>query len=314
MKILFKYLKPHKWLVFLTLLLASINIGFSLIDPIIFGKLINLANYHQGMTSLTWNDYLFGKITWTNKLNHTEILYGIVWLLIASISVAMISRIAKNFQDYFLQVVIQKFGAKVFTDGLQHAMKLPYAQFEDQRSGETLSVLTKVRSDVERFMNSFINILFGVIVGIVFVFVYAALYINWRIPLAYLIGIVLLTVITNLLSKKIKIIQKNIVGQTTALAGSTTESLRNIELVKSLGLTEQEVNRLNKNTYKILGLELTKVKRIRSISFIQGTMVNTLRQVILFILMWLIFGKQMDAGQLVTMQIFPSLFSDLYKR
>src|SRR4030095_10839742 len=113
-----------------------------------------------------------------------------------------------------------------------------------------------------------------------------------------------LTIITNMLSKKIKTIQKNIVGQTTALAGSTTESLRNIELVKSLGLTKQEVERLNKNTYKILGLELTKVKRIRSISFIQGTFVNTLRQVILFILMWLIFKDQMDAGQLVTMQIF----------
>ena len=51
-------------------------------------------------------------------------------------------------------------------------------------------------------------------------------------------------------------------------------------------------------------MELTKVKRIRSISFIQGTMVNTLRQVILFILMWLIFKDKMDAGQLVTMQIF----------
>ena len=71
-----------------------------------------------------------------------------------------------------------------------------------------------------------------------------------------------------------------------------------------MGLTQQEVTRLNKNTYKILGLELTKVKRIRSISFIQGTFVNTLRQVILFILMWLIFGNYMDAGQLVTMQIF----------
>jgi ATP-binding cassette subfamily B protein len=94
------------------------------------------------------------------------------------------------------------------------------------------------------------------------------------------------------------------VSQTTSLAGSTTESLRNIELVKSLGLTQEEVNRLNKNTYKILGLELTKVKRIRSISFVQGTFVNTLRQVILFILMWLIFKDKMNAGQLVTMQIF----------
>ncbi|MCG7860214.1 ABC transporter ATP-binding protein, partial [Flavihumibacter sediminis] len=98
----------------------------------------------------------------------------------------------------------------------------------------------------------------------------------------------LLTLLTNALSKRIKTIQRNIVSQTTSLAGSTTESLRNIELIKSLGLTNQEVDRLNKNTYKILGLELTKVKRIRSLSFIQGTFVNTLRQAILFILMWLI--------------------------
>jgi ATP-binding cassette, subfamily B, bacterial len=292
----------------LVLLLAAINIGFSLFDPIIFGKLINLANSHQILPApdkhFAWHDYLFLRMDYINKNGQKDHLYGVVWLLTASISVAMISRIAKNFQDYFLQVVIQKFGAKVFTDGLQHAMKLPYQQFEDQRSGETLSVLTKVRADVEKFMINFINILFGVLVGVVFVFFYAAIFIHWSIPIAYLVGIVLLTFITNLLSKKIKIIQKNIVGQTTALAGSTTESLRNIELVKSLGLTQQEVQRLNKNTYKILGLELTKVKRIRSISFIQGTMVNTLRQVILFILMWLIFGRYMDAGQLVTMQIF----------
>ncbi|MGG9960262.1 ABC transporter ATP-binding protein [Ferruginibacter sp. SUN106] len=300
MKILLHYLKPYKWLVTFTLLMASINIGFSLVDPILLGKLINLANGHQGGTTppasnFTW-DRFFNSFSWDAP--------GVWYVLIFSISVAMVSRIAKAFQDYFLNVVIQKFGARVFTDGLQHAMKLPYQQFEDQRSGETLSVLTKVRSDVEKFMTNFINILFGVIIGVVFVFVYAAIFINWRIPVAYLVGIFVLTFITNKLSKKIKLIQKNIVGQTTALAGSTTESLRNIELVKSLGLTHQEVERLNTNTYKILGLELTKVKRIRSISFIQGTMVNTLRQVILFILMWLIFHGTMNAGQLVTMQIF----------
>lgn len=294
MKVLLQYLKPYKWLVTFTLLMASINIGFSLVDPILLGKLINLANDFQN-GKVAREDF-FGAFSWNNP--------GVWYILIASITVAMISRIAKAFQDYFLNVVIQKFGAKVFTDGLQHAMKLPYQEFEDQRSGETLSILTKVRSDVERFMTNFINILFGVIVGVVFVFVYAAVYIDWSIPVAYVVGIFLLTVITNFLSKKIKIIQKKIVGETTALAGSTTESLRNIELVKSLGLTEQEVGRLNKNTYKILGLELKKVKKIRSISFIQGTFVNTLRQVILFILMYLIFKDEMNAGQLVTMQIF----------
>lgn len=310
MKILLKYLKPYKWMVILTLFLAAINIGFSLIDPILLGKLVNLASDHQAgegagiYANLSDHQFFWDYSRVVRKDDNNYLQLGVFYILIFSISVAMVSRIAKAFQDYFLNVIIQKFGAKVFTDGLQHAMKLPYQQFEDQRSGETLSVLTKVRSDVERFMTNFINILFGVIVGVVFVFVYASLYISWMVPVAYLVGILLLTVITNMLSKKIKIIQKNIVGQTTALAGSTTESLRNIELVKSLGLTEQEVGRLNKNTYKILGLELTKVKSIRSISFIQGTFVNTLRQVILYILMWLIFRNQMDAGELITMQIF----------
>lgn len=297
MKLLFQYLKPYKWLVALTMLLAAINTGFSLMDPIIFGKLVRLAtDFRYNREAYGTNENYF----WSFSTKYP----GVVFLLLASIGVAMISRIAKNFQDYFLNVIVQKFGARVFTDGLKHAMKLPYQEFEDQRSGETLSVLQKVRSDTEKFMNYFINVLFGVLVGVLFVCTYAALYIHWSIPLAYFTGIILLTTITNLLSKKIKVIQKNIVSQTTSLAGSTTESLRNIELVKSLGLTTQEVDRLNKNTYKILGLELTKVKRIRSISFIQGTFVNTLRQVILFILMWLIFRDIMDAGQLVTMQVF----------
>jgi len=299
MKILLGYLKPYKWLVLLTLVLAAINTGFSLFDPIIFGRIVNLSNEYI-LSKKAGHPFSFDRFFMTFSWSHP----GVINLLLFSIGVAMMSRIAKNFQDYFMNVVVQKFGARVFTDRLQHAMKLPYQEFEDQRSGETLGILQKVRADTEKFINYFINVLFGVIVGVAFVFIYAALWIHWTVPLVYLTGILLLTFISNVLSKKIKIIQKNIVNQTTSLAGSTTESLRNIELVKSLGLTHEEVNRLNQNTYKILGLELTKVKRIRSISFVQGTFVNTLRQVILFILMWLIFRDKMNAGQLVTMQIF----------
>ena len=304
MKILLQYIRPYKWLVVLTMVLAGINIGFSLIDPIIFGKLVNLANHYFSNRA----EYNAQNFFWSFKENPH---YGVAALLIASISVAMVSRLAKAFQDYFLSLVTQKFGATVFTDGLKHAMKLPYQEFEDQRSGETLNILQKVRLDTEKFVSSFINIIFPVVIGIFFVAIYAYT-IHSSLPFIYFGGIFLLTIISNLLSKKVKRIQKNIVAQTNALAGATTESLRNIELVKSLGLTNQEVDRLNKNTFKILGLEITKVKRIRSISFVQGTFVNTLRQVILFLLMWLIFGGKMDAGQLVTMQIFSFfIFSPL---
>ena len=98
--------------------------------------------------------------------------------------------------------------------------------------------------------------------------------------------------------------QKVIVGETTALSGSTTESLRNIELVKSLGLAQQEIKRLNGVTQKILGLELKKVRYIRSLSFIQGTTVNFLRTCILFLMFYLVFAGQITVGQMFSLFVY----------
>lgn len=291
MKILLKYLRPYRWIVFFTLILAAINQTFSLFDPMIFGKLIDQFANHPRTT------------TEGAARTENEFIWGIMFYLGLLVGTAMVSRIAKAFQDYFSNVIMQRFGAKIFTDGLKHSMRLPYQDFEDQRSGETLSVLTKVRTDTERFISNFINIVFGIVVSVIFVCIYATK-LHWSIIPIYFGGTLIIGVVTNLLSKRIKIIQKNIVKETNALAGSTTESLRNIELVKSLGLTEQEVNRLNINTYKILGLELRKVKSIRALSFIQGTMVNALRQIITFTLLWLIFRNVITTGQMIALQFY----------
>lgn len=287
MKLLRSYLKPYRWLIALALGLAAINQIFSMFDPLIFGKLFDKF------------------VTHPHEDNKTEsvFLWGIMGYLGMLVGVAMISRIAKAFQDYFGNVIVQKFGARLFTEGLKHSMKLPYQDFEDQRSGETLSILTKARTDTEKFIVSFINIIFGILVGIIFVTVYS-FSLHWAIMPVYIGGIILLSTLTSILSKKIKHIQKNIVKETTSLAGSTTESLRNIELVKSLGLTEQEVKRLNNNTYKILGLELRKVKSIRTLSFIQGTFVNLLRQVIMFMLLLLVFKDIITPGQVMTLTFY----------
>jgi ATP-binding cassette subfamily B protein len=278
-------------MIILALALAGVNQTFSMFDPMIFGKMIDQ------FASRPWT-YDDGSVR-----DESGYIRGLGFMLFLLVGTAMISRIAKAFQDYTVNVIIQKFGAKIFTDGLKHSMRLPYQEFEDQRSGETLSILTKVRTDTEKFIGYVINVLFGILVSVVFVSIYATR-LHWSIMPIYMGGAFLIAIVTNLLSKKIKTIQKNIVKETTSLAGSTTESLRNIELVKSLGLTDQEVKRLNTNTYKILGLELRKVKNIRSLSFIQGTMVNFLRQVITFTLMWLIFKHTLTVGQLISLQFY----------
>lgn len=285
MKILIAYLREYKSLIFLAFFLAAVNQIFSLLDPYIFGRIIDT----------------FAK----QPKNYTEEAFvkGVGFLVFCSISVAMVSRVAKAFQDYVTNVVIQKFGAKVYTTGLRHSLQLPYQEFEDQRSGETLNVLQKVRIDTEKFISYFINVLFSSIVGIIFVIVYAAQVYSGLVIL-YFIAAFILTYVINILSKRIKEVQRKIVKETNLLAGSTTESLRNIELIKSLGLAEQEILRLNGTTQKILGLELRKVRTIRSLAFMQGTLVNFLRQSILFILLYLIFKDTVSIGQLMTLQFY----------
>jgi ATP-binding cassette, subfamily B, bacterial len=300
MKILMQYLKPYKWLVLLALLLATINQTFSLLDPYFLGKVFDTYAAHPREIG-HFDDQK--KFVFERVRTEAEFIKGILGMLLILVGVAMVSRIAKAFQDYFVNVIIQKFGAKLFTDGLRHSMRLPYQDFEDQRSGETLSILTKVRTDTERFITNFVNVLFSIIVSVVFVSIYS-MQLHWSIMPIYFGGTLIIGIVTNVLSRRIKGIQKNIVKETTALAGTTTESLRNIELVKSLGLTEQEVKRLNTNTYKILGLELRKVKSIRALSFIQGTMVNFLRQVIMFTLLWLIFRNVITLGEMLSLQFY----------
>src|SRR5512141_1814924 len=285
MDILYGYLRKYWRYVALALVLAATNQIFSFLDPLIFRHVIDsyATKYKEYTTS--------------------QFIKGVSLLLAAAVGVAFVSRVAKNFQDYFVNVIVQRLGAEMYSDGIRHSLELPYSVFEDQRSGETLGKLQKVRSDVEKFIALSVNMLFTTLVGVIFVMFYA-FSVHWAIAPAFLLTIPILGTLSSVLSKKIKVIQKVIVAETTALAGSTTESLRNIELVKSLGLAKQEVRRLNATTDKILKLELKKVRYLRSLSFIQGTFVNLLRTCILFLMLYLIFTQRIKVGQFFSLFIY----------
>lgn len=288
MKLLLSYLKEYRGIVVFALFLAAMNIGFSLIDPYISGRILDKI------------------INQSDKLALSKYLSGALTLVGAAIGVAMVSRIAKNFQDYFTNIITLKVGAKMYADGLKHSLELPYQVFEDQRSGETLGILQKVRLDTQAFITAFIGILFVSITGMSFVIIYS-LTISYKVTLVYLGAIPIIGFVSSALSRRIKKVQKAILSETTALAGSTTESLRNIELVKSLGLVKQEERHLNDANYKILGLELKKVKYVRSMSFVQGTTVNFIRSVMVVILLLLIHDKTITAGQYLSL-LFYSFF------
>ena len=288
MSVLWKYLKPQRKLIVVALVLAGISQLLTLIDPIIFGKIID--------------DYAL------NPGNSTEeaLIKGVLFWLGVAISVAVLAQVTKAFQDYFTRLAVKKFGMQIFNDGLKQTLRLSYNEFEEQRSGETLSVLLKVKEDTQVFINLFINVVFSSIVGICFLIGYSITR-DWLLIPVFVIGVVVLGSLTGLLSKKIKITQRSINRETYKISGVITESLRNIELVKSLGLTFPEIRRLQDQNLKIFNLEMTKVKRIRLLTFLQGSTLSILKQSILFILLWLIFRNVLTTGELISMQFISTI-------
>lgn len=293
MRLLWKYLSNYKRLLALTMALGTVNIVFSLLDPQIFRLIVDRYASRVG------------------EISQQDFLRGVLVLLAASVGVALVSRTAKNFQDYCVNVIVQRLGTRMYATSVSHSFSLPYAVFEDQRSGEFLQKLQKARTDAQALVTSVINIVFVSLVGIVFVVGYA-FFVHWLIGLVYFMIIPALGLVTFAISRKIKQAQVPIINKTAALAGSTTETLRNVELVKSLGLERQEIDRLNDVNDQILKLELRKIFLIRRFSFIQGTVINALRSALMLLMLWLIYNHAITLGQFFSLLFYSfAIFNPL---
>ena len=293
MRLLYSYILRYKRLAVSALILATINQIFSLLDPQVFRLIVDRYAVKAG------------------SMPRDEFMSGVALLLLAYVGVALVSRIAKNFQDYFVNVISQRTGAALYERSVSHSFSLPYAVFEDQRSGEILQKMHKARADAQSLINNFINFLFIALVGMVFVTVYAFT-VHWSIGMVYLLLAPSLGALMFFLSRRIKTQQKVIVTQTAELAGSTTETLRNVELVKSLGLEGQEIARLNTVNARILELELKKVRFLRFYSFLQGTIINGTRASILFLTLWLLYNRQLSLGEFYALFFYSfPIFSPL---
>ncbi len=287
MKILWKYLKPFRGWLALAMGLAAVAQVLGLVDPIIFGRIIDQFAVNPG-----------GR-------GEAELLRGALKWLALAVAVGTGARLFHALTDYVTRLIVQKFGLSVFDAGLRQTLRLPYHEFEEASSGHVLSMLTKVRHDNERFISSFVSVLFSSLVGVAFV-VWYALTMHWALVPVFLVGVVVLGGLTGLLSRRIKTIQRAVVGETNKMSGAITESLRNIELVKSLGLTYPEIRRLKGFTRRIFGLEMQKVKRVRTLSFLQGATLLLLKESILFVLLWLIFRDLLSPGELISMQFIST--------
>ncbi len=122
---------------------------------------------------------------------------------------------------------------RLYQDTLEHLFTLPYKIFEDQSSGQILQKLMKARESIQVFIGNVVNTIFTSLVGLTFVIIYAGTV--HRLIMVFYAGILPVMASTMLfLSKKIKKAQQDIVTETAGLSGATTETLRNVALIKSL--------------------------------------------------------------------------------
>jgi len=295
MKFLIPYLRPYKKLIFLAIILASINQLFSLMDPQIFRLIID-----------NW-------IVKFEEYEMSEFVRGVGILLLASIGVAMVSRLAKNIQDYLVNVLTQKIGMNLFQDTLTHLFTLPYSIFEDQQSGQILEKLLKARQNIQTFIANLINTAFTAVIWLLFVIWYAST-VHWIPAVFYASLLPIMGTVMLLMSKRIKGAQQSIVQESADLSWATTETLRNIALVKSLGLEQQEIKRLETTNLKLLWLEIKKIKLIRILEFLQGTLINFVRVCLMGTLFRLVYRQHISLGEFMSLYFYSFfIFAPLYQ-
>jgi ATP-binding cassette subfamily B protein len=280
-----KYLSKHKKILSLSLLFAAINQIFSLLNPQVFRIIID--TYASNFQEYAQNEFII----------------GVGLLLLLYIGVALISRMAKAFQDYYVNVVSERVGTGMYNSSVGHVFALPFRVFEDEQSGSILQKLQKARDNAKKLITDAINIGFFSLIGMAFVIIYAYS-VHWWIGTVFALSIPLVGGIIYVTGKSIKEAQQIIVARSADLAASTTETLQNVGLVKSLGLEDQEIKRLNDVHEEILELEIKKVVILRRLSFIQGTLVNTISTLIVFVSMMLIFKGSISLGQFLALWFY----------
>ena len=95
MSTLYRYLRDYWKLVAFALVLAAINQIFSMMDP------LDSSAHHR---PLRHEAYTITRVA--------QFIRGVATLLGAGVGVAFVSRVAKNFQDYFVNLITQQVGAR----------------------------------------------------------------------------------------------------------------------------------------------------------------------------------------------------------
>jgi len=284
MRLLIDHLKPHRAAVALTLGLATINQLLLLLEPQLLRLMID--------------DYVMRAA----QLTPREFFRGVAGLVVAAVLIVMVARVVRTIQEFSIQSVAQRVGGALYSDVIAHTLSLPFRVLADQRSGELLERMERARTDARGSVSQIVQIYLSSLA--LFAVTLYAFHVHWMLGVLFLVIVPILAVFTLAITAPIKRHQRILAAEEASMAGAATETMRNIELVKSLGLEQQEIGRLREVNDRIIQLEKKKLKLIRLFNFGEGTAINLARAGLLLAMLWLVYQRAITTGEFLTLFIY----------
>ena len=237
-----------------------------------------------------------------DQLPRETFIRGVLWLVGASVAITLIARLARTLQEYRINLIARRVGAQLYASSVAHSLLLPFRIFEDRRSGELLHTMQRARLDAEQSITSAVRLYLG---GLAMTAIAAyAFYVHPLLGIVQIAVIAGLATFLLLVSRPIHRHQQRIAAQLVSEAGTTTETMRNVELVKSFGIEGQEIERLARLNDQILQLEEQKLRLVRIFTFIAGAALSAARAIVMLTMLWLIYQRAISVGEFLAMFLY----------
>lgn len=238
-------------------------------------------------------------------ISRDEFYRGVLILIAASVVVGMLGRLFRTMQEYEIEVISRRVGARLYAKSIAHSLLLPFREYETKRSGEMLQIIQRARTDAESGISGAVRLYLGVVAAAA-----VTIYAFWLHPLIgfmHLIGLPLVGLLMLLVSVPIRKRQRRIAIDTASLTGSVTEAIRNVETLKSLGAETQEIGRLHGINNAILDLETEKLRLIRRFTFFESVMFHGMRTAFLAVELWLVYNHGITTGEFLSLFLYTSV-------
>lgn len=266
MKVILKFLKPHKWLCILTILLAFIDVLGALIIPTYAAEMLNIGTM--------------------DGANFDMLLVVAVKMVIA----ALISGIAMIIGSYVCADLTSKVGADMRNALYEKSMTLSVADF---RKFGTASITTRTVSDITNIQSA-LGSCFQMLFPVPFIFVISLAFsfrLDWLLGIILLFVLALISVVCGFIMHSTSPMFRKLQLKLDRMSRVLLENITGVRVIRAFNKEEHEEARLN-GEFKSYAKTAIKVnKRFAILDSISFCAVN-----IFVIIVYLLSGSRITSG------------------